>query len=95
MSGDTMTRTIELPIPEELLKRVEERAQSAGLKRDAYIRAVLSKDVTGELSISEILALFRDQVAGSGINDEDLDQLFSQAREEAFRERSPRRNDER
>ncbi len=90
-----MTRTIELPLPEELLKLVDERAQSAGLKREAYIRAVLSKDVTGEPSISEILAPFREQVAGSGISGEDLDRLFTQAREEAHRHRSPRRIDER
>jgi hypothetical protein len=89
-----MTRTIELPLPEELLRLVDERAQTAGLPRDAYIRAVLSKDVTGEPSISEILAPFRDQVASSGIGDDELDRLFSQAREESYQERSLRRIDE-
>src|ERR1039458_10735215 len=63
-----MTQTIELQIPEELLRLVDERAQTAGLPREAYIRAVLSKDVSGELSLSAILAPFRDQVAGSGID---------------------------
>jgi hypothetical protein len=90
-----MTRTIELPLPEDLLRRVDEKAQAAGLPRDAYIRTVLSKDVTGGPSISEILAPFRDQVAGSGIADEELDRLFSLAREESYRERSQRRIDER
>jgi hypothetical protein len=90
-----MTRTIELPIPEELLRLVDERAQTAGLPREAYIRAVLSKDVRSEPSISEILAPFRDQVAGSGISDEELNRLFSQAREESYRERSPHQVDER
>jgi hypothetical protein len=90
-----MTRTIEIPLPDELLKLVDAKAQNAGLKREAYIRAVLSKDVTGEPSISEILAPFRDQVAGSGVSDVDLDRLFSEAREESYRERNPRRIDER
>lgn len=90
-----MTRTIEIPLPEELLRLVDERAQTAGLAREAYIRAVLSKDVTGEPSISEILAPFRDQVAGSGIGEEKLDRLFSQAREESCRERNSSRIDER
>ena len=90
-----MTRTIELPIPEELLRLVDESARTAGAPRKAYIRAVLSKDVRSEPSISEILAPFRDQVAGSGIGDEELDRLFSQAREESYRERSPRQIDER
>jgi len=89
-----MTRTIELPLPEELLRLVDDRARTAGLPREAYIRAVLSKDVSGEPSVSEILAPFRDQVADSGIGDEELDRLFSQARGESYRERSQRRIDE-
>jgi hypothetical protein len=84
-----MTRTIEVPLPEELLRRVDEKAQSAGLKRDAYIRAILSKDVTGDPSIGEILSSFRTQVAGSGIGDEELDRLLVEAREESYRERNP------
>jgi len=91
----TMTRMIELPIPEELLRLVDERAETAGLPREAYIRAVLSKDVTGDPSVSEILAPFREQVAATGISDDELDRLFSQAREESYRERGPRRADER
>ena len=83
------------PIPEQLLRLVDERAETAGLPREAYIRAVLSKDVRSAPSISEILAPFRDQVAGSGIGDEELDHLFEQARKESYRERSPRQIDER
>ena len=90
-----MTRTIEIPLPDELLKLVDAKAQSAGLKREAYIRAVLSKDVTGEPSISEILTAFRDQVASSGVSDVELDRLFSEAREESHGKRNPRRIDER
>ena len=87
-----MTRTIEIPIPDELLRRVEEKAQSTGLERDAYIRAVLSKDVTAEPSISDILAPFRDQVAASGMDDEELDRLFSEARWESYQERNSSKN---
>jgi hypothetical protein len=87
-----MTRTIEIPLPEELLRLVDEKAQSAGLKRDDYIRAILSKDVTGESSISEILSAFRTDVNSSKINDEDLDRLLLDAREESYRERNPLKN---
>jgi hypothetical protein len=90
-----MTQTIELPIPEELLRLVDERAHTAGLPREANIRAVLSKDVGGEPCISEILAPFRNQVAGSGMSDKALDDLFSQAREEWYRERNAHRIDDR
>lgn len=90
-----MTRTIEIPLPEELLRLVDEKAHSTGLERDDYIRAVLSKEVAGEPSISEILAPFRDQVANNGISDEELNRLFSETREESYRERRSRRIDER
>ena len=79
-----MTRTIEIPLPEELLRLVDEKAHSTGLERDDYIRAVLSKEVAGEPSISEILAPFRDQVANNGISDEELNRLFSETREEVL-----------
>jgi len=82
-----MTRTIEIPLPEELLRLVDDKAHRSGLDRDTYIRAVLSKDVTGEPSISEILSSFRDQVVQSGINDDELDRVFREAREESHRNR--------
>jgi hypothetical protein len=88
-----MTQTIEIPLPEELIRLVDAKAQSAGLKREAYIRAVLSRDVTGAPSISEALFSFRDQVTSSGISDAELEQLFNEAREESYRDRPPRRTD--
>jgi hypothetical protein len=90
-----MTRTIELPIPDELLQLVDERARAAGLRLEAYIRSVLSREVNAELSLGGILAAFRDQVAANGVSDDELDNIFSQAREEASRERSQPRADER
>ncbi len=90
-----MTQTIELPLPEELLRLVDERAETAGLPREAYIRAVLLNVVSAKPSVSEILAPFRSQVADSGISDEELDCLFSQARDESHREKTTRRIDER
>src|SRR5713226_1329329 len=91
-SEGTMTRTIELPLPDELLRLIDEKARCAGLEREAYIRAVLSKDVSGEPSISEILAPLRDQVLSSGVSDEELDRLFSEARAESYQQRNPSKN---
>jgi hypothetical protein len=76
-----MTRTIEIPFPEALLQPLDDKANSSGLDRDSYIRAVLSRDVAGALSIGEILSAFRDQVAGSEIGGEELDRLFLEARD--------------
>ncbi len=89
MSLTAMNRTIEIPLPEELLRRVDEKAHTSGLDRGTYIRAILSREVTGTPSISEILLPFREQVIASGVSDEELDRLFSQAREEAYRDRNP------
>lgn len=83
-----VTRTIEVPIPDDLLKLVDEKARKTGLKREDYIRAVLSREVAAAPSISEILAPFREQVAATGASDESLARLFSTAREESYRERN-------
>jgi hypothetical protein len=83
-----VTRTIEIPIPDDLLHLVDEKAKRSGLKREEYIRTVLSREVTGTASITEILAPFREQVRASGATDEDLRRLFSSAREESYGERN-------
>lgn len=41
---DRVTRTIEVPISDELLKLVDEKARTRGLKREDFIRAVLSRE---------------------------------------------------
>jgi hypothetical protein len=87
-----MTRTIEIPLPEELLRLVDRKALNTGLDRDTYIRAVLSKDVAGAPSISEVLSSFRDQVGCGGISDEELARLFSEARKESHGERNGSKN---
>jgi hypothetical protein len=67
-----VTRTIEVPIPNERLQLVDGRARQSGLKREEYMRAVLSREVTGAPSIGEILAPFREQLKASGMTDEAL-----------------------
>jgi hypothetical protein len=85
-----MTQIIEIPVSDELLRLIDQRARSAGLARAEYIRAVLSNDATGERSVDDILAPFRDQVAASGTNDEELDSLFAQARAGSYEAKNPR-----
>lgn len=83
-----VTRTIEVAIPDELLKLVDEKARTSGLKTEDYIRAVLSREVKGAPSLGEILAPFRQQVEASGVSEEDLARLFSEAREESHRDKN-------
>lgn len=77
-----MVRIIKLPIPDELLWLVDERARAAGLRREAYIPAVLFRDANAKPSISQILSAFHGQVAASGVSDDELDNLFAAARKE-------------
>lgn len=84
-----MTHTIEIPVTEELLHLLDARARQSGLKREEYISTLLSRDLSGPPTLSEVLAPFREQVVASGTADEELAHLFSAAREEAFRETRP------
>ena len=86
----SLTQIIEIPVSEELLELIDHRARNAGLPRAEYIRAVLLKDAKGERSIDDILAPFRDQVAASGANDDELDSLFTQERAGSYKARNPR-----
>lgn len=88
-----MKHTIEVPISSDLLRVIDARAKCAGLSREEYIRMVLSRDVNDSLTLARVLAPFRAEVAASGIPDEDLNILFEQAREEAFRESIPGTSD--
>ena len=82
-----MTHTIEVPIPDGLLQLVDQRAQRAGLDRAEYIRVVLSRDVDLHTSLDEILEPFRSEVAASGMTEDELDRLSSQAREDSCRDK--------
>jgi hypothetical protein len=80
-------RTVEIPLPDDVIAILDAKARSAGLEREVYIRALLSTAATGEPTISEVLLPFRQQVAASGISEDELDRLFSDAREEYHRGR--------
>ena len=81
------TFTIEVTdVPEATLKLLDDRVRQQGKDRAAYIRGLLDKDLHTP-TLSEILAPFRAQVAESGINDDELDAMFEEAREEVWQER--------
>ena len=71
-----MATTIEVTgISEETLRLLDERVRKQGGDRAEYIRQLLDKDLHSP-TLSQLLAPFREQVAKSGVSDEDLDQLF-------------------
>jgi hypothetical protein len=80
------TASIEITdVPAETLRLLDERIRRLGGDRAAYIRRLLEKDLRSP-TLAELLAPFRAQVAQQGIEEAELDRLFEDAREEAFRE---------
>ncbi len=86
-----MVHTIEVPIPDELLRLIDQRARRAGIERQEYIRAVLSRDVASGPSMSDVLAPLRKEVAASGMSDEEIEELFARARQDSQSEKLSRR----
>jgi hypothetical protein len=78
-----MSTAIAVPIPDELAARLDQRASSAGLERDQYLLALLSRDLSGPRTFDEILSGFRKEVSASGVSDRELDALFESARQDA------------
>lgn len=87
-----MSMTIEVPIPDDMIPRLEQKARSAGLDREQYVRALVSRELAGPRTFDEILGGFREEVTASGISDSELDQLFDSARQDSLAEhKRPRR----
>jgi len=82
-----MPRTIEISVPDHLLRLLDEKAERSGLGRNEYVSALLSKALSGPPTLAQILKPFRDQVAASGATDAELGRLFTQARQDAHRAR--------
>jgi hypothetical protein len=75
-----MTVTLELePEVESLLER---RARE-GCDVKGFVEKLVERDVNRERAFDEILAPFRDAVERSGISDQELDPLFTEARRDA------------
>jgi hypothetical protein len=73
-----MTVTLELePEVESLL---EKRARAEGCDVKGYVERLVAKEVNCDQTFDEILAPFRDAVERSGISDEELHALFTEAR---------------
>ena len=84
---ETMTLTINLP--KDVGAALENKAKMIGQEAAEYVEDLVTKEVNSP-SIDEILAPFRRQVEESGITDEELDDLFIEARKEVFKAKKER-----
>jgi hypothetical protein len=90
--------TITIDLPPDVEESVRTQAAKDGLPIEAYVTSLVQEgakrrdqiDMPAEKSFDEILAPFRRNVEQSRMSDEELDDLFTKAREEASRERKDR-----
>ncbi|PYP82292.1 MAG: hypothetical protein DMF61_26830 [Blastocatellia bacterium AA13] len=83
-----MTVTLELePEVESLL---EKRARADGCGVPDYVKKLIKKEVNRKRTFDEILAPFRQAIEKSGISDDELDSLFTEARKEVFKTKQER-----
>lgn len=69
-----------ITISGELEDKLSRRAAARGLALEDYAREVLERDVA-MMSLRELFAPVREQVAESGLTDEEIDTLLETARE--------------
>jgi hypothetical protein len=90
--------TITISLPPEVEESVKSQANKEGKRLEDYVESLVEEgsrrrdriDLLAEKSFDEILAPFRQSVEDSGMSDEALDALFTEARKEASRARKER-----
>lgn len=83
--------TVTLELEPEVESTAAEQARAEGLPLAKYVELVVKETVfkrrkiqqLSEKSFDEILKPFREEVEASGMSDDDLDKMFSEARREA------------
>ena len=88
--------TITISLPPEVEEAVKSQANKEGKPLVDYVESLVEEgsrrrdriDLLAEKSFDEILAPFRRNVEESGLSDEALDALFTEARKEASRARN-------
>ncbi len=90
--------TITIDLPPDVEESVKTQAAKEGLPLEDYVTSLVQEgtkrrnriDLLAEKPFDEILAPFRRNVEDSGMSDEVLDGLFTDARKEASRVRKER-----
>lgn len=87
------TGTIEITgLTFETLKALNDKARGSGKTAEQYARRLIEVGVSAaetmlpEMTLDEAMAPFRRQVEESGITDDELDELFMEARRDYHRE---------
>ena len=82
--------TVILELEPEVESLLEKRAKADGCDVQDYVKNLIKKEVKRKQTFDEILAPFRQAVETSGISDDELDSLFTEARKEVFKAKQER-----
>lgn len=78
--------TLTFSLSPEAEAKLKARAAAAGVDPNAYAAELLEEVVT-KPTLDEILTPFRQQVADSGMSDDELEAFYQDLREETWEER--------
>lgn len=81
----SVLQTTQIEVRQETAQLLMERATARKLSLDEYLRAMAESDSAPRLkTLDEILAPFRAEVEAAGYTEDELDELFTEARKEVF-----------
>ncbi len=78
-------QTIQIEVRQETAQLLMEKAAAHKLSLDEYLREMAESDRPPRMkTLDEILAPFRAEVEAKGYSEDELDDLFTEARKEVF-----------
>ena len=83
------TTTLTINLSKDISVALENKAKLSGRDATEFVEDLVTKEVNSP-TLDEILAPFRLEVEESGITDEELDELFIEARKEVFKAKKER-----
>jgi len=82
------TETIEVTgLPVGTTDALEQIGRERGKSAEELVREMIQAEIQAASSFDEILAPIRQGFKESGLSEEELDELFEEAREEVYREK--------
>ena len=85
------TTTVTINLPKEVGVVLEKRAEDSGQDFETYIKNIVEIQAK-KMTLDETLTPIRQAVEKSGLSDDELDNIFQQARREVSQERKKRKN---
>jgi len=79
--------TVTLDLEPEVESLLEKLAKAEGCDVRGYLKKHIQRDVDRKRTFDEILAPFRQAVENSGVSDDELDSLFTEARKDVSKAR--------